>query len=127
MSKKRISLEDSKMTMIVKLSESNPGACTVILETIEKGSRIDPDSAFGQISSMIMLDEYGIYGSRIWMLYKDVCNKNITSLSAILRAVQLGKLSEDVLNHAIDNNGDSIDINNIVDIVKKELPKFGRI
>lgn len=124
--KDRIELTDSPMDIMVKLSEGNPGAVTVLMQMFAEGGKIDPQCAFGGLGGMIGLDTHGIYGSRIWMLFKDVCGENITKTLAILRAVQLGKLSDIEMQHAIDFRGEGIDVEKLVDVVKDELEEFGR-
>lgn len=122
----RIKLTDTLIGASVKLGEGNPGAISVIMQLIKNGSIIDPDAAFGELAHLLSLDTFGIYGPRIWMLYKDVCGEDLVNTIAVLRAVQLGKLSENVMNHAIDNYGEGIDTKSILEIVQTELPKFGK-
>jgi hypothetical protein len=74
-----------------------------------------------------MLDTLGIYEHRIWGLYKDVCDCHLGKMIAVLRANQLGQLAgvnAHALNHAIDNYGDGIDLNAVVEAVKSRLPNF---
>jgi len=37
---------------------------------------IDPDSNFGGLGPLLLLDTLSIYGPRIWQLYKDVCARS---------------------------------------------------
>lgn len=108
---------------VVALAEGNPGAVTVMGDMLRDGGRIDPDS-FGGYANILDLDSYGIYGSRIWMLFKDVCRQSLPRTIAILRAVQLGYLDEKTLNHAIDNRGEGLDVEAMVAKVKERLPNF---
>lgn len=121
----RIELTDSIMTMIIKLSDGNPGVINVLMQSIYNGPIIDPDSAFGPMSVMIGLDSHGIYGHRIWMFYKDVCGEKIFNLIDLLRAVQLGITTESKLNSAIDGIWQGDDLETLIKAVKKELPNFG--
>ena len=121
----RIQATDDLKSIVIKLSEGNPGGLTVMMSLIEKTQSIDSDAGLGPLAHILQLDSYGIYGSRIWMFYKDTCGCNLESMIAVLRAVQLGKLPESTMHHAIDNYGEGIDIKAIVDAVKKELPNFG--
>lgn len=86
------------------LSEGNIGALTVIIELFKQGADIDPDSLLGSLGPILALDTHEIYGPHIWMLYKDVCGQDIRVMVAILRAVQLGFLSESDLHKAIDSS-----------------------
>lgn len=129
MSRERITLEDTPKTAIIKLAEGNPGALLVMLSILEKGEAIDPDSAFGGMGAIFGLDTSGIYGPRIHVLYKEVCKRNLTYMLAVLRAVQLGKLSERDMNNAIDNPKDGLrlDLLDILETVQEQLPDFGRV
>ena len=127
MSKERIELTDSVMDAIMKLSEGNPGAMTVCIELLEKGGKIDPDSALGGFGELLSLDTLGIYGSHIWMLFKDVCKENLIHTVGILRGHQLGYLKDSEIHHAIQHAGEGIKPDEIVERIQKRLPKFGRI
>lgn len=118
-----IELNDTFMDAIVKLSKGNPGAVTVLMQMTQHGPVIDPDCAFGPLGPLLALDTYSIYGSRIWMLYKDACNHSVTSTLALLRAVQFGFLPEHQLHHAIDNRGDGINVPDLVGKVAERLPR----
>lgn len=124
--KTRISLNDSTIDVVVKMAEGNPGAAVVMREILEKGSSIDPENLMGGMGSILYLDTFNIYGSRIWMLYKDVCKQNITHTLAVIRSVQMGFLSREALNKAIDNYGEGIAMDQIVGNIQQALPNFGK-
>jgi hypothetical protein len=126
MHRERINLEMSVPDAAMALVEGNPGAVNVVVQMTTKGRKIDPDSAFGDLSGLISLDTQGIYGPRIWMLYKDVCKEDIVITLGLLRAVQLGLLSNRELQHAIDNYGEGIDVEDLLTKVKERLPNFGK-
>jgi len=123
--KNRLKLTDSTLGAVAKVAEANPGAITVACEVLCRAEAIDPDDAFGGMGVILTLDGLGIYGPRIWMFYKDVCKQNLVSMLGILRAHQLGYLSEESLNQAIDNYGDGVDVEVLVAKVKEYLPRFG--
>lgn len=114
----------STFDVIAEMSDGNPGGLTVMMMLLEKTESIDPDAALGGIGSILSLDTHGIYGSRIWMFYKDVCGQNINKMLGLMRAVQLGYLTDNKLNHAIDNMGDGIDAPELLKQVKEYLPAF---
>jgi hypothetical protein len=58
------------------------------------------------------------------MFYKDFCKENVKNMIGIIRAVQMGIITQSELNHAIDNYGKGIDIPTVIDLVKVELPNF---
>lgn len=120
----RITLGMSTMDAIVALAEGNPGATTVLTALLRDGRNIDPDAMLQGLTPLFSLDVMGIYGPSIWMLYKDVCEENLVRVVGLLRAVQLGLLREDELQHAISNRGDGINAIDICDKVREQLPSF---
>lgn len=99
--KERITLDDTFITAAMKLSGGNPGALNVVMSLYQEGGNIDPDDVFGGLGQLLSLDSHGIYESEIWMLYKDVCDQDLTKVVLLLRACQLGALSERDLKKAI--------------------------
>lgn len=95
--KERIKLHDSMMDIMVKLSEGNPGALHVCMRLLKEGAAIDPLAFAGGLSNLLSLDTNGIYGSRIWVLYKDICGENLANMVALLRAHQLGMVRKSEL------------------------------
>ena len=87
-----LELTDSKMDMIVKMSQGNNGAITAIVALMSQTPQIDPDSAFSEIGPILMFDEYRIYGLDIYILWNDKCNKDCRKVNLLVRAVQLGFL-----------------------------------
>jgi hypothetical protein len=120
----RIKLDDSLQEAIYKLSEGNPGAVRVLVDLVMHGDKIDPDNALGGFGVLLYLDMFGVYGSRIWMLYKDVCGEDYVKTIAMIRACQLGLISERQLNEAIENHGRGLDVNQVMQQVKEALTNF---
>ena len=120
----RVGLQDTPVTTITKLAEGNPGALTVMMEMMKESKKIDPQDIMSGAFSPIVLDTHGIYGSRIWMLYKDVCGHDMVKMLGVLRACQLGIESSEKLDHAIDNYGEGIDVDDLLVKVKERLPTF---
>ena len=119
----RIRLTDSVNDVLVKMSEGNPGGLTVLIEIVKHGATIDPDCG-EPILQILHLDSLGLYGSRIWMLYKDVCNQNLSKTLACIRGWQLGHVASETLNHAIDNRCNGLDLDAVCKKVKEDLPAF---
>lgn len=123
----RIRLTDTGLSMITKMSEGNPGALRVLMELLQHGAAIDPDATMGGgFASILDLDTLELYGPRIWMLYKDVCQEKLRLTIAVLRARQLGFTSDTAIKHAVDNRGDGLDVIALVAKVEERLPKFQR-
>ena len=112
------------MDIMIKMSEGNPGAVTVLMELYKETPETDPMSALGGLGPIMWLDTFGIYGSRIWMLYKDVCGQDVEKTNWMIRAVQLGIMSEAELNHRIDNYGRE-GIDEIIEKVFDQLSYYG--
>jgi len=120
----RIKLSDSIEDVMAKISGGNPGALTVCMNILKHAEEIDPDALVGGLAALLSLDTHGIYDCRIWMLYKDVCGEDLPTMLAVNRACQLGIISKDILNAAIDDYGNGIDIPDVVRQVKARLPAF---
>lgn len=124
--KQRLTLEDTDRSSILKMAGGNPGAINVCMNILTQGAAIDPDNWFGQLGALLVLDTLNIYESRIWILYKHVCGQDLTTMLALLRAAQLGIMSESELIGAIDANTISpLRRKEIVTLVKEQLPNFG--
>jgi len=119
----RITLDDTFMNIVMKLSRGNPGAVTVCAKLMS--DRNDPDCFLGPLGNFLSLDTHGIYGSDIWVLFKDVCDQRILGVVTILRAVQLGLCTEREMWQCIDRRW-PIDVDGLLLKVQKELPNFGR-
>ena len=125
--KTRIELTDTTMDMVLKMAGGNPGAMTVIIQLLKDGEAIDPDAAFGGLAQILALDTHGIYEEKIWMLYSDICNRNIGMMIGIMRAIQLGIMPERELKDALDQNYARMDgarIAEVLKAVRERLPAF---
>jgi hypothetical protein len=116
MAQERIKLDDTMLDIFIKMSEGNPGATSVMTQLVKYGLVIDGYS--GGIMDIMHLDAKGIYGSQIWVLYKDVCKESLVNLVALLRYYQLGLMPDDNL---FDECRDFVAVRAAV---KERLPKF---
>jgi hypothetical protein len=126
--KPRIKITMSFAEVVKALSRTddggyNPGAVSVLTQIVAYASQIDPDDCFGPLGPMMGLDNLDCYGSRIWMLYKDVCGQNTHAMLGVLRAVQLGFTTDWEVNAAIDRKT-TLDIPALLAQVKERLPNF---
>jgi hypothetical protein len=120
----RIELSDTILDIVKKFSEGNPGALRVCCDILEVAPKIDPQDAFKALGTFFALDNLDIYGSKIWMLYKDVCKENYVTMLAVLRAQQLGIITQGDVIHAIGNYGEGLDIPVILQEVRSRLSEF---
>lgn len=121
----RIDIFDTTKDMVVKMCDGNPGALNAMMDAMQAASDIDPQSAFGSISPLLSLDAFGVYGSRIWILYAYVCRRKAVLFLAALRAVQLGLRSEHWLNESIREEK-AEDIDEVLSLVERELENFNK-
>lgn len=68
------------------MSGGNPGAINVMLKLLETASKAQMDMGFSGIMLLFHLDTMQIYGSNIWILYKDICEENISTMIDIIQA-----------------------------------------
>jgi hypothetical protein len=123
----KIELTDTVQTMLMKMSEGNPGALHVCVELLQKGADIDQQAALGGLSAILALDSEGIYGSRIYVLYSQICNRDLVATMAVLRAIQLGIISGYRVAAAIDHRtGKALDVSDILQRVREYLVDFQR-
>ncbi len=122
----RIKLEDTMMDILSKMSGGNPGALTVMMSLVDCNAQVDPDSAFGPYSTILDLDSSEIYGSDIWIVFKDICGQDIKMMIALMRARQLGFVTIEDIRQAIrDSYGHKLNLPHILQQVQTRLPKFG--
>ena len=129
MSKVRIQGSDSIMNAIIKMSDGNPGAMSVCMRLLNEGHKIDPDDFMGGFGNVLSLDTHNIYGERIWMLYKDVCGEDLTTMIGLLRGVQLGFMPVHELKQSVEGTYGSMDdqrISGILAQVRERLPAFAK-
>jgi len=130
-SAERLTGQDNAATAIMKLAGGNPGALTVCAQMFKQGAEIDPQGLSG-FAALLNLDSLHIYGSRIWLLYKDICHENLVVTMACLRGWQLGIVNQKDLIKAIDNaesgnRAHNLDLPGILAAVKERLGDFGNV
>ncbi len=127
----RITLQDSTIDIMTKMSEDNPGALTALMECMKDGEKIDPDAFMGGLGVVLSLDTLGIYGTDIYVLWADICNRDTVKFIASIRAHQLGFISGLLLTDACsrqDYTGKNlIDVDDLYNKVCERLPDFDKI
>ena len=125
----RIQLTDNGISAITKMSEGNPGAMRVLFEMVQlQSNEIDPDAFMGGMEKILSLDTLEIYGSAIYVLHNDICERNMVKTFAVLRAHQLGFLNGNLLKdacHRQDRSGkEMINVEELYTKVRDRLPNF---
>lgn len=105
------------------LSDGNPGAINVMLDNLKQGDEIDPQNGLGAWGFLLNLDNFGIYGSRIWRLYKNLCDERLPIAVAMVRSVQMGIISKEDLDAAIDGKK-NLNPDEVAERLKRELTEF---
>lgn len=128
----RIKLQDNLMDVVTKMSDGNPGAITTLMQMLQPTAQvIDPDSIMGTLGKIMNLDTLEVYGIDIYILWNDVCNRDMVKMFTVLRAQQLGFISAELIREiSADQNRsklDKIDIEALHAKVKKELPNFAEL
>lgn len=114
--------------MLFALADGDVDALMVCLEILRHSSHVDRDALFADLNSFYLLDALHIWGSRIYALWHDVCERDVMKLVALLRAHQLGGLcgiDRETLHVAIATKQPNIDFAAVVDAVQNKLPGFG--
>jgi len=104
----RIELTDSPMDALIKMAEGNPGAAVAMMDILKQHDEIDPQAMLGGLGTIMILDTWGIYGSSIYILYSDKCDRNVRQLLMLLRATQLGFFSHTKLQQMAEDQMRSV-------------------
>ena len=91
----RITLTDTILDVVTKMSDGNPGAINTMMLILKEAKNIDPQAFMDGLSVLLSLDDMGIYGTEIYILSNDQCNRDIRKLLMLLRATQLGFISRE--------------------------------
>jgi hypothetical protein len=86
----KIQINDSQMDVIVKMANGNPGCLSFIIGLLSNHDKIDPQAMLGGMGVLMIFDDMGLYGTDIYVLYKDKCGEDIRKVVMLLRAAQLG-------------------------------------
>ena len=89
----KIKLTSTTFEVFAILSDGNQGALSVIMEIKDKAKVIDPQAACGWWGALLGFDTYENYGTEIYILFNDQCNRDVSELLMLMRAVQLGLIA----------------------------------
>ena len=92
--KTRLTSEMSIKEAIIEMSEGNPGALTCMMEMM--------DSNPMALLDILFFDSLGIYGSKIYMLWNDCCDRDMNKLNETLRYFREGDISEEEIHANLD-------------------------
>lgn len=86
----KVTLNDTFVSILEKISEGNPGALTCLMEMIKKQDWYFPDTEV--MVYILHLDDLGLYGPELYMLWNDCCGRDLNVMETVLRNYQCGKL-----------------------------------
>lgn len=89
---------DNMQDIILQLSEGNPGALTACLEILK-------ETSIEAISVFLTLDYMELYGSHLYMLWNDCCDRNIKAVIDVINGFITGKITKNDINERIKNVG----------------------
>lgn len=92
-----IKLHMTLTDVVVTMSKGVIGTARVLADVVKHADAIDPNNMPQGLGFMMMCDTYGIYGSDIWLLYKDACQEDLGKMMLAVRATQMGFISESQL------------------------------
>lgn len=81
---------------IVRLSAGNPGALTVLTHLVENRKSYLGLEPLGAVAALDLV------GSRLWVLFKDICGHDLGLTAAVLAAVAWGLTERDDVVTAVD-------------------------
>lgn len=99
----KLELTDSILDITVKMSDGNPGAIMALMELMNEHIRIEPQALFSGISAIMLLDTWEIYGSSIYILFNDKCDRDASKMLLLISATQLGFFSSTELKELADD------------------------
>ncbi len=91
-------------------ADNNFGAAKVLTDLIAQSTKSGANSVEEALKLIDQLQQQNITGGKIWQLYKDVAKENIGDMLTVLKANQLGVVSNDALTYAMSHRGEGLDL-----------------
>ncbi len=100
----RIQDGDDYQEAMWKMSGGNPGATVAMVEMAKVAHKDGCDP----LSPLRKLDKAGLYESDVWLLYRDVCDKDAKRSLKILEDFEAGIIPKEQLLKAVRNRGEGL-------------------
>ena len=91
----RIKLTDTTRDMIIKMAEGNPGALTFLMEALN-------EDQMNMMNIILSADVLEIYGSKLYMLWNDACNREVSKVRDVFDAWITGALSKERIHENLN-------------------------
>lgn len=89
---------DDIISAVTKLCNGNPGAINACCVLIKEGAHISP--YIDGYRYIMILDSIGIYGTDIYVLWSDICQRDLAKMMAMLRIAKRNPNKADLLRDA---------------------------
>lgn len=127
----RIGINESFQEILIKMSDGNPGALTSMISIIQEYEAIDPQAMMGGLGAVMLFDTWEIYGSSIYVLFNDKCDRDVRKLAIMLRACQMGHIPHTKLQRWAEDQSRQITISDeewqdMENFVLENLEQFAR-
>lgn len=123
----RIKLTDSLPDVIKKMADGNIGAVTTMMELFKAGM-VEPYNPLEGLHYILLLDTFQIYGTDIYVLHSDICERDVAKTIAVLRTTQMGMFSQNVLKDACSRQDYSgkklVPVDELYAKMKEKFPAF---
>jgi len=124
----RIQETDQPAAAIAAMSGGNYGAWDALTRIFKHGEDIDPELRNNAMLPIQALDAFGIYGTDIYVLYNDICQRDLPKTLAVIKAASLQIFSSDVLKDACSRQDYSgrelVPVFDLYDKIRYRFPNF---
>jgi hypothetical protein len=103
--KNKLRLTDTGMDVVIKMSDGNPGAMQVSMLLVKE-----------DMKSILFCDNIGLYGSELYMLWSDCCNRDIGKTIKVLNLLSECKISEDEFWRRVKGNGYGLSFDDLLEV-----------
>lgn len=86
----KITQSDDLESAILKLACGVGAAMEILAKTVNEEPNSESETKISGIDYLLLLDKLEIYGTGIYILYKDKCHGDLGRLQLLLRAAQQG-------------------------------------
>lgn len=120
----KLQLTDSTMEILDKMSEGNPGALSILTTLLFKETAEELVDSVMHI--ILPLDTLGVYGSKLYMLWTDACDKNTDKVKKVIELWRIGKITKEEIHENL-NQGYAKPFDQVEEFFKKKDDDLERI
>lgn len=120
----KLQLTDSTMEILDKMSEGNPGALSILTTLLFKETTEELVDSVMHI--ILPLDTLGVYGSKLYMLWTDACDKNEDKVKKVIELWRISKLTKEEIHENL-NQGYAKPFDQVEEFFKKKDDDLERI